>query len=223
MKQPFYKRALSYVTDIVIESTSSEVNQTLDVLLSRGRYQLCASNAIYSFEDLYVNYKIAFEKIKWEKEEFREVLILGLGLGSIPQILENKFNLKFNYTAVEIDEEVARLAHKYVLSELESHVETIIADASNFMMQNNRIYDLICMDVFLDDVIPHRFIKEDFLLDLKKALGANGLLLYNRLYRTKKDKKLTDEFYNSIFKNVFQNAAALNVKGNLMLMNRSSD
>ena len=55
MKQPLWKRWLSYLFEIHVESTSSDYNPHLHVSLNNGRYQLSTANAIYSFEDLYDN------------------------------------------------------------------------------------------------------------------------------------------------------------------------
>ena len=112
MKQPLWKRFLSYLFEIHIESTSSEYNPHLYVSLQKGRYQLSTANAVYSFEDLYDNFSDAFKEIDLDRLNIQNVLILGFGLGSIPIILEQNFKKKYHYTGVEIDEEVLYLAKK---------------------------------------------------------------------------------------------------------------
>ncbi|MEL7021873.1 MAG: hypothetical protein AAGK47_09700, partial [Bacteroidota bacterium] len=103
MNVPTWKKWLSYLTEIHIESAPSEINPHLYVSLRRGRYQLCTANAIYSYEDLYSNFYKAFEQVNLHKIKGDRVLILGYGMGSIPYILEKKMNYDFNYTAIEID------------------------------------------------------------------------------------------------------------------------
>ena len=119
MKQPWYKVAISHFWDVPVETTSSQFNPLLRVLLSRGRYQLTTRNAVYSFADLYDNFRVALAQVKWETWHGRKVLVLGLGLGSIPYMLEKHFWHSMEYTAVEIDEEVVYLANKYVLRDLD--------------------------------------------------------------------------------------------------------
>ncbi|MDX1685969.1 MAG: methyltransferase domain-containing protein, partial [Saprospiraceae bacterium] len=195
-----FKKLLSYITDIHLESRESEHNEELHVVLSRGRHQLCTPNAIYSFDDLYDNYRNAFKKVDIGNRNYDTVLILGLGLGSIPYMLENLFNCFFHYTAVEIDEEVVELANKYCLSQLESHIETIVADAHEFILQNERQFDLVCMDVFVDDIIPAKFHRREFLTALKGSISPGGLLMYNRLARTPKDRRASRSFFEGHFK-----------------------
>lgn len=220
MQQPRWKKWLSYFFEMHIESASSEYNPHLYVSLNRGRYQLCTANAVYSFEDLYDNFFKAFQKIDLESLPGRRVLVLGLGLGSIPQILEKHFNLAFHYTAVELDEAIIYLASKYVLNDLESSIEMICADAANYVEQSQDTFDLICMDIFLDDEIPSIFEKTIFLEQLKAILHPQGILLYNRLSLTDRDVAKTKQFFETTFLSVFPQGTYLDVQTNWVLMNR---
>ncbi len=218
MIAPFWKRLLSYLFEFHIESTSSEYNPHLYVSLKNGRYQLSTANAIYSYGDLYDNFSEAFLQLNLEKRKVKNVLILGFGLGSIPVILE-KMKQTYHYTAVEIDEEVVYLASKYVVPHLQSNLEIICADAFAFMHQNNKQYDMIAVDLFLDDIIPDKFQQQDFLTQLKEALSPNGLLLYNRLNYNDEDLAANKLFFKKTFKQVFKDGRYLEVKGNWMLVN----
>lgn len=220
MKQALWKRLLSYLFEWHIESAPSETNPHLYVSLRNGRYQLCTANAVYSYEDLYTNFLWAFEQLELERLPGKDVLVLGLGLGSIPLILEKKFSKRYHYTAVELDEAVIYLAGRYGLDELSSPITTVCADAYAFLMQNEEQYSLICMDIFLDDVIPGHFESIAFLEALKEALAPGGLLLYNRLTDNKKGLEATKKFFERRFLSVFPHGAYLDVGGNWMLMNR---
>lgn len=219
MHIPTWKKWLSYLTELHIESAPSAHNPHLYVSLRRGRYQLCTANAIYSFEDLYDNFVKAFERVDFNKIKGKKVLILGFGLGSIPLILEQQFNKKFHYTAIEIDESVLYLANKYMLPKLHSSIDFVNTDAFVYAMQSEEKFDLICMDVFLDDVIPQRFHKDDFLQRLQQLLTDNGLLLYNCLALTEDDLNKTEEFYNESFISNFPQGKYLDVDGNWILVN----
>jgi spermidine synthase len=220
VKQPIWKILLSYLTELHIESAPSEINPHLYVSLSKGRYQLSTANAVYSYGDLYDNYRKIFERMNLPNSQIEKVLILGFGLGSVPFMLEKKFEQKYHYTGIEIDENVVYLAEKYVISELNSPIEIYCADAFSFVMQTSEKFDLIAMDVFLDDIIPNNFQSQEFLIALKDLIEENGLLLYNRLSLTEQDQKDTQSFYESEFLTVFPNGTYLDVGGNWMLMNK---
>ena len=217
MTIPSWKKYLSYLFEFHIESAPSEINPHLYVSLSRGRYQLSTANAIYSFADLYDNFTLTFQQITLPAPK-KDVLILGFGLGSIPYMLEKKFDKIYNYTAVEIDENVLYLANKYTLPELSAPITMLPADAFAFVHYCHEKYDMICMDVFLDDVVPENFETETYLAQLKNLLNPDGILLFNKLAASKKDRKQAAAFYE-LFKKVFPNGTYLDVDGNWMLIN----
>ncbi len=218
MKQPLYKKLFSYLRDVHIESTSSDYNEVLDLYLVKGRYQLCTENAIYSYADKYDNFATVFEKMDLSKID--NVLILGLGLASIPYIFEHLHDKKYSYTGVEIDDEVIYLASKYVLDELKSDVEVVQTDAFTFMCVNETKYDLICMDVFESDVIPEELETEDYLEMISESLSKDGLLIYNRLYSMDHDKAKTDKFMKEVFQVIFPEAIYIDTDGNRMLLSK---
>jgi spermidine synthase len=220
MKQPLWKRLLSYVKDVTIETSESEHNPFLRIILKRGQYQLCTANAIYSYGDLYDNFSKAFKQIDLDSLKIENVLILGFGLGSIPLMLESLFQKKYHYTAVEIDPEILRLASKYIIKDIKSPIEFQILDAYTYAAFTDQQFDMICMDVFLDDVVPTELEQEDFLNYLKDMLTENGILLFNKLAYQLKDKKQAEAFFQNYFKRVFTEGGYLDVQGNYILLNR---
>lgn len=220
MQQPFWKKIASYFYEFSIEAVEGEHNPYLEVVYSKGRYRLDTENAIYSYENLYTNFSNSFRQLKLDNRNIETVLVLGLGLGSIPVMLERNFGRKYRYTAVEIDEEVLHLAYKYALQSLESPIQVVHGNAELFALQCTEKFDLVCMDVFLDDAIPNEFEQHNFLHHLKGLIAPNGLLMYNRLANTHQDKTATASFFEKIFCEVFPDATYLDVDGNWMLLNR---
>lgn len=219
MKPSLITKILSYVTDIHLESLQSDQNEQLDVFLSQGRYQLCTKNAIYSYADKYDNFKECFDLIQPSKPAIKNVLILGFGLGSIPYMLEKKFHKVYAYTGVELDESVIYLASKYVLNELNSEIQMIHADAQIYVNQCFETFDMICIDIFIDDKIPEIFLKFDFLETVQSLLNPGGLLIFNHLSFFKSDKEKASTYYHDVFSKVFPNSYALQVSKNMMLIN----
>ncbi len=217
MKPPRWRTLLSYLFDIHLESRSSAFNPDLNVVLSRGQYQLYTANAVYSFGERYDNFRFAFEAIDLDRHPFKDVLLLGLGLGSIPWMLERRFARAYHYTAVEIDEEVIRLAGKYALDQLHSPMEVICADALAYVELCRQRFDLICMDIFEDDTIPDAFESAEFLEKLKGLLRPRGLLLYNRLASNPGDRSSSGRFFRQVFKPVFPTSVYLSTYHNMVL------
>jgi predicted membrane-bound spermidine synthase len=220
MKQPLWKRLLSYIKEVHIETCESEHNPFLKVVLRSGRYQLLTANAVYSYGDLYDNFSNAFKRIDLDSLKIDNVLILGFGLGSIPLMLENIFHKKYYYTAVEIDPQVLYLANKYAMQDIQSPIEFQVLDAFTYAAFCEEKFDMICMDVFLDDTVPTELETEDFLMNLKDMLSEKGILLFNKLAFQKKDKIQALDFYTNHFKRIFTEGGYLDVGGNFILLNR---
>jgi spermidine synthase len=215
---PRRKYFWSHFAPVILEETSSKHNPYLAVALAKGRLQLLSGNAIYSWDDLYDNFYHAFGKLHLRTRQINEALILGGGLGSIPFMLEKKFKQKnCAFTIIEYDEEVNYLSGKYSLCRLKSPVELITADAVKYMSQNVREFDLVCIDIFNDDLVPKAVESRVFLLQCAEALSQNGFLLFNRLYLEERDKTATDAFYQGTFQKLFPGAIELLSQGNKVL------
>jgi spermidine synthase len=218
MKQSLFKRALSFIKEVHIESSDSDYNKVLDVFLVKDRYQLCTENAIYSYADKYDNFANVFKAMSFDK--MSDVLVLGLGLASIPWMLEHAFHKDLTYTGIEIDDEVIYLASKYVLDEIKSEIDVVNTDAYTFVAITESRFDLICMDVFIDDKVPEDLETEEFAEMLQQTLSDDGLLIFNRLAFTEADKTATSHYYNNVFKKVFPQATIFESGGNHMLLSR---
>ena len=221
MKKPFFKSILSYFIDIQIEYTSSEFNEDLYIFLSDGRFQLRTNKAIYSFEDKYINFYKTFKSLDWEKMNIEKVLLLGLGLGAIPQMLEKNFDKQFEYHIVEIDEEIINLAQKYTLNELKSPTYVYEMDAEIFIDITEEKFDLIIVDIFIDNVVPKKFESSDFLEKLKYLLYDNGIILFNRLNSDTDNFLSNTKYFEKIFKTEFPESKMFFVKNNIILASRN--
>jgi SAM-dependent methyltransferase len=218
MKIPRWKKWLSHLTPITLEVAASDQNPELRVALSRGRVQLLSGEAIYSWDDLYKNFLIAFDELQIDEREIKDVLLLGMGLGSVPYMLEKVFRRTYHFTAIEWDETVAELAYKYTLSRLESPVELVTADAEVFVELCEDQYDMLIIDIFEDEITPPQFCSVDFLENCKKLLRPGGILLFNRLHgEDEAIRSVTERFFVQTFKKVFQEGWFIDTKGNWIL------
>ncbi len=213
---------LSHLIEWPVAEYSSEYNQQLKVVLHRGRYKLITDGAIYSYGDLYSNYRKSFERLNWSTHSYESCLILGLGMASIPYMLVRKFDKHMHFTAVEIDELVTKLAYDYVLRPGNINVEVFTADAASFLEWHEGKYDMICSDVFVGDKIPEDLETVEALEAMKNLLKPGGVLLYNRLSRYSPDKTKSLKFSDNVFMKVFPEGGYLDMDGNWMFVNRLS-
>ena len=216
---PWWKVWWSYVQDVLIEETSSEYNEALYVILSKGRLQLCTPTAIYSWADRYDNFRKLYTTVQWQKiSSEAEVLILGFGLGSIPYILEHSLGLHYRYTGIEIDEAVLELASHYTIPQLSSPVALIQSDASVFAEVDDNQYDHIAVDVFIDQSVPSALLTESFMTSCADRLRPKGFLVMNMIALNPTLLRDGMTYFDTVFKVVFPQATYLQIKGNLMLV-----
>lgn len=216
----WWQKYLSYLTEIHIESAPSEYNPHLYVCLRNGRYQLCTDAAVYSYADKYDNFVTAFQEVDLDRLPGNRVLILGFGLGSIPYMLEHKFGRRYEYTGVEIDEEVLYLATKYALPDLQSPLELVRADALLFLEMREERYDLICVDIFEDSTVPEKFETPEFFALLRERLQPGGLILYNRLSTSIDHVKRNRRLLDRAMRPHFPEATLIETRNNHILTNR---
>ncbi len=218
LKISIWKKVFSYFKDVHIESRSSKFNSEIQLLLVKGRFQLCCGSAIYSFDDLYDNFGFSFDQLNLNKLNIEEVLILGMGLASIPYILERLQDQYYNYTAIEIDEEIISLANDYALPRLQSSMNIICGDAERFVFITEQKFDLITMDVFEEQNVPQQMKKAEFIGRLKELLNPTGVVLMNMMAADKESKEKSQSFFDNVFLNVFPDATILKIKGNYMML-----
>ena len=216
------QRWLSYLTELHVETVDSDVSPHLYVSIRRGRYQLSTHNAVYSYADKYDNFRRSFEQMDLDALPGNRVLLLGFGLGSIPFMLERRFGKIFDYTGVELDPAVIYLASKYVLPDLESRTELVQTDAELFLQMRAETYDLICMDIFLEQRVPQQFETPAFFELLRERLTPGGTVLYNRLAVQELDRVRNQQVLGRM-RRVFPDADYFDVGTNWVLRAQRTD
>lgn len=212
-----WKYIKSYFTEVPVETIRNSETRALHVTVNKGRLMLSTDHTIYSWDDKYMNFVWGIEKLKALQGDC--ILVLGLGLGAIPFIIEKNFGKTFTYTAVEIDPDIVRLAQRYGLPRLESSVEVICADATSYVFQIEKKYDYIFIDLCLEDNIPAGAENFQFIKRIEHLLKPGGTVLYNRFYSTFKDQFMTDRFYDNVFKRVFNSSGLIDQNGTCLLVN----
>jgi spermidine synthase len=206
------KHILSYFFDIALEKRQSAFSGEVAVALSHGQYKLSTQNAIYSYGKKYTSFDKAFKAIDIRQQKVKSVLVLGFGLGSVVDLLENHTSIE-KIIAVDADEVIIDLAKKYLQSGLKSKVEYCCSDAASFINTTHEKFDLILFDVFIEELTPIQFMQVDFLSNLKKNSAANGILLFSKIDDSFRSKIENAQFEKN-FTAVFPEAFSIDANGN---------
>jgi spermidine synthase len=165
----------------MVETKKGGVTPYLEVMKSNGKFVLNSQNANYSFGGVHTLFDKLFKKIDIKKYDFKNVLILGMGAGSIISLLKEKYNINCSITAIEKDEVVIELAKKYFDIERYNSLTIIKADAFEYAGTTKHTYDLIISDLFVEWDVPEIFASNEYLENLKRISNDRACVIYNKM------------------------------------------
>lgn len=176
-----------------IEKITTDFNY-LEVNKRHGHYVLDSEHVNYSFGELHKVFQQAFKLLNQDISSFQKTLILGFGAGSVAHILQQELGFEGIITGVEIDPKVIELGGVFFGLNKAKNLRIEICDAYDFVFTEQQNYDLIVVDLFNDHHIPEKFDQIEFLTQLDKLLEKGGILLYNRMNQTYKDRNRIESF-----------------------------
>ncbi|MDH4036438.1 MAG: fused MFS/spermidine synthase [Candidatus Krumholzibacteria bacterium] len=146
------------------------------------------------------------------------MLLIGLGGGSVAQ---NYYRQGWRVESVEIDPAVAEIAEQFFALSPDSARVTVM-DGRRFLMNTDRMYDLIIIDAFGSGAIPFHMVTQEMFNLVKSRLSPGGVLAVNT-----ETREWTDILMRSLSATVatqFDNVVALptaeppNTLGNVVLL-----
>ncbi|WP_025741399.1 spermidine synthase [Aquimarina pacifica] len=170
------KKLLSYLWPFTKE-VKSQVNGTLELTWINGKKVLDSQNANYSYGSLQKLLCFGLSKIEIHNND--QILLLGLGGGSIIRSLREKFIFNGKITAVEIDELIIKLAKTEFNITNSNTLEIICEDAFAYIHQSKGQFEIIIVDIFIDTQVPEQFYSLQFWNQLMKRLSPSGYILFN--------------------------------------------
>jgi spermidine synthase len=124
------------------------------------------------------------------------ILLLGLDLGGILIHLTNKYDNIF-VTGVDIFDTYFDIIKKYSPP---NYFKLIKEDANEFMKNTIDTYDYIICDIFTHNtLIPDFVFSNEFIINIKKHLNADGLFLINTV-------SISYAFLKMVYTKIFNNS-----------------
>ena len=144
-------------------------------------------------------------------------LVIGLGAGIIPMWYEER---GITCDVVDIDPKIADIAEKYFGFHITGDI--IISDARYFLLNSERKYDYILVDVFTGDVTPGHILSLEAFTLLNEKLTAQGILALNLIGSLKRETFMTASVIRTLKKvfetvKVYPNASTESLEGILNL------
>ncbi len=161
----------------VLEERKSKFNGSLRVVRSFGLGTYIQAEGLTQSGGIVGSFwKQTLNKIKSIGQDFKDVLILGLGGGTVAKLIHKNWP-SAKITGVDIDPVIVELGKKYL--DLDDEIDIKIQDAGKTVQGE---YDLVIVDLYRGDEFPKKFEDEKFL----KSLTKNKLVIFNRLYYKEK-------------------------------------
>lgn len=170
------KKTLSYLFPFT-QKIQSEYNGIVEITWSNGRKILDSAHTNYSYGSLQRILNFGLKQIDLQKS--RNVLLLGLGGGSVIKTLRDEFNFIQKITAVEIDPVLIDLAANEFDIKTSEQLDIINGDASEFVQTTSETFDLVIVDLFIDNQVPEVFYLTEFWANITRITATNGYVIFN--------------------------------------------
>jgi spermidine synthase len=177
------KDSLSYVVPVKIKEYFSPYSGLIEINLTDGKRTVDTHSCNYSYGSLQKILHRGLEEIGFN-DAVHDILVLGLGAGSVIETLRTHFQSKAHITAVDIDEVMIRIAREEFNLSDDKNLTIISGDCVKFMQSNVSKFDVIIVDVFIQDDVPELCLTEQFLSHIAQSLTSGGSLIFNTMRDT---------------------------------------
>ncbi|MEJ0013001.1 MAG: fused MFS/spermidine synthase [Bauldia sp.] len=144
--------------------------------------------------------------------ELRDAMIIGLGGGRTSWYL-HKSVPELNYTAVELDPEVAHLADKYFGVKPEPNFDLEINDGRVWLTKTDKTFDVILIDAYRGPFVPFHLLTTEFYKLVAAHLNPGGVAVQN----VEPTTMLFDSAVATI-RSAFEHVVFLSGEGNIVVV-----
>jgi spermidine synthase len=177
------KKWLSYLFPQVLKKLPSIHHGMLEISWLNGKKVLDTPLSNYSYGSLQQILKKGIQAIRFEPNT-NEILILGMGVGSVVETLRKDFHSKASMDLVEFDPQIIELAlNEFNLSQYQPY-SLFESDAMQYLQDCKKNYPFILVDLFIGNKIPVKFTSKKFAHLLENHLQKGGKIIFNTMAET---------------------------------------
>jgi spermidine synthase len=180
MKLKFF-RILSYYFPIT-KKIPSVHSGLLELKFVDGKVLLDSPYASHSYGTQQKVLEFALRKI--ELSDIQTVLLLGLGGGSIIKSLRQRFRYKGTIKAIDIDPLMINVAHDEFGIRIDKRTQIECGEASSYIRRETKTFDLIIVDLFIDDHVSKEILTNEFWCSLKDRVSRSGYIIFNSMHES---------------------------------------
>lgn len=173
-----FRRLISYLWPIA-EARAEGRHGTLTVRWEAGAKVLNSVEGNQSFGALHRVWQEVFAHLELGTRVPRNVLLLGLGGGSVPAILRDELGIDAPITAIELDPKMVQLARDHFALDRHRDLEVITGDATIQIHALRERFQLVVVDLFADLDLARGVDSRAFLHGLRDRCAEDGVVCFN--------------------------------------------
>lgn len=190
---------VSRVVPVRLKKVSISRRKSLELFLHKKQFRLQYGKVLYSDGHDYFPFKIGLNKVP-HLSRYNSVLVLGAGIGSIGMILQEQFPQKeWRIDFVDISRPILDICTN--IMELYPNIKARYncMDAMEFVATSRTKYDLICVDIFNETIVPEKFLSQVFLHFLQQSMQDHSSLVMNMMFQTKLQRGVFESVLEQAF------------------------
>jgi spermidine synthase len=145
-----------------------------------GKVLLDSPYSSHSYGTVQKVLEFAIRRIDLSK--VKTVLLLGLGGGSVIKSLRGKFRYKGKIKAIEIDPLMISIARKEFGIVTDKRTQIECCEASTYVTEETKTFDLIIVDLFVENCVSGKILCDEFWCDLKDRVSPSGCIIFNSMH-----------------------------------------
>jgi len=108
----------------------------------------------------------------------KQVLLVGLGGGSIPKFIQKHFP-DLHLDIVELDPDIVKVCQEFFQFKAAASTRVIVMDGRMYLKRSSQTYDVILLDAYAGDRVPFHLTTLEFVQLVKSRLNTGGLAASN--------------------------------------------
>lgn len=176
----------------VVEEVESPFNGKIQVMKSLEGTRILVGGISQSGWLVKKVWKDALKKIKKVKPDVQSVLILGLGGGSVAELVQESWP-ESKKMGIDIDPKMIEMGGKYLRLKEVKRLRVVVGDTNVWMGTCKETFDLVLVDMYKGVDIPKEFTKQNFMKKVRRLLRPEGIAAFNHLYSSI-EKRDAEEF-----------------------------
>lgn len=165
----------------ILEEVESPINGKIQVVKTLEGIRILGAGLSQSGWLLKKIWDVALRRVKEEKPEIKKVLVLGLGGGSVAELISYYWP-QASMTGVDKDKVMIDLGKRHLNLKSIPNLKIVLGDAEGFIKKTKGKFDIVLVDIYVGRKIPKQFKKREFIESVADLLTGGGVSCFNHIY-----------------------------------------